>query len=201
MGNSSSKEQEVLLPKPKLKGNISLEEAIYKRRSHRRFLPKDLTIEQIGQLLWVAQGITDEAQNLRAAPSAGALYPMEIYLVKSDGLFHYSVKGHKLTSISKDDLRKQLQAAALFQGFVSQAPVDIIICAVYERVTGKYGRRGIQYVHMEAGHAAQNIHLQAVAEGLGSVSVGAFNSNDVKKALNLPADQEPLYIIPVGYVK
>ena len=193
--------EEIKLPAPKLKGTLSVEEAIYKRRSKRDFLPKDLSLEQISQLCFSAQGITEKSWGLRAAPSAGALYPLEIYLVKSDGVFHYIPEEHKLLSIVKGDRRDELAAAALGQSFIAEAPVDIVITAVYQRTRGKYGTRAERYVHIEAGHAAQNIHLQAVALGLGSVPIGAFFDEAVKSVLNLPKDHEPIYIIPVGYAR
>lgn len=198
-----AKLKEIQLPKPVLKGKISLEEAILKRRSERTFIKKDLTQDVISQLLWSAQGITGQrwGYSFRAAPSAGALYPMEIYLLSKDGLFHYLPQGHRLEVLNENDLRSALADASLGQQSISEAPVDIVICAVYERVTSKYGRRGIRYVNMEAGHIAQNIHLQAVALGLGSVSICAFSDEGVKKILSLPKDQEPLYIIPVGYTE
>ncbi len=190
------------LPGPTIKGNVSLEEAVLKRRSLRSFASKDLNLTQIGQLLWAAQGITLQkwGTNFRAAPSAGALYPIEIYLVSKDGLFHYVPSGHKLEVLSDADLRFHLTEAALAQDPISVASVSIVICAVYERVTKKYSQRGIRYVHIEAGHVAQNIHLQAVAIGLGSLPIGAFDDDQVKKALSLPADHDPIYIIPAGYV-
>ena len=193
--------EKILLPEPKLKGELSLEEAIYKRRSARSFAPQGLRREQIGQLLWAMQGKTDETRGFRAAPSAGALYPLEIYLLTAEGLCHYLPSGHKLEVVSKEDQRRALARAALSQGFISEAPLSIVICAVYERTTRKYGQRGMRYVDIEAGHAAENLNLQAVALGLGSVCVGAFNDQAVKKVLALPLDYEPLYIIPVGYVK
>jgi len=195
-----AKEKEIILPQPKTKGEVSLEEAILKRRSQRSFSQKDLNLGQISQLLWAAQGITAKQtnHNLRAAPSAGALYPMEIYVINKDGLFHYFPQDHKLEVLGHEDLRNDLSASALGQDSVAKAALDIVICAVYSRVTGKYGQRGIRYTHIEAGHVAQNIHLQAVVLGLASVPVGAFNDEGVKKVLNLPKDHEPLYIIPVG---
>ena len=200
-GLAMAKEKEIILPPPITKGKVSLEEAIFKRRSQRGFQRKDLSLEQIGQLLWAAQGITAKRGgfNFRAAPSAGAFYPLEIYALTKDGLYHYIPGGHKLENLSDKDLRGDLADAALGQGSVASGALDIVICAVYERVTSKYGQRGVQYVHMEAGHAAQNIHLQAVALGLGSVPIGAFNDDAVKKCLSLPAACEPLYIIPIGY--
>ena len=196
-----AKEKEIILPQPKLKGKVSLEEAIFKRRSQREFQRKDLSLEQIGQLLWAAQGITAKRGgfNFRAAPSAGALYPLELYALTKDGLYHYLPEGHKLENLSEEGLRGDLADAALGQSSVASGALDIVICAVYERVTSKYGQRGVRYVDIEAGHAAQNIHLQAVALGLGSVPIGAFNDDAAKKCLSLPAACEPLYIIPIGY--
>ncbi len=191
----------IQLPKPMTAGKVSLEEAILKRRSQRNFTKKDLSLEALGQLLWAAQGITGQKSgfSFRAAPSAGALYPMEIYVVGKDGLFHYLPEGHRLEVLGEKDLRNALCDAGWGQGAISQAAVDIVICAVYSRVTVKYGQRGIRYTHIEAGHVAQNIHLQAVALGLASVPIGAFGDEQIKDVLSLPKDNEPLYIIPVGY--
>lgn len=191
----------IKLPLPKTKGEISLEETIQRRKSVRQYQDKPLTLEQISRLLWSAQGITDKMGRRRAAPSAGATYPLEIYLVKSDGLFHYRPEDHTITKTQEGDLRPQLARAALGQSFIEEAPANIVIAAIYHRTTGWYGERGIRYVHIEVGHVAQNIHLQAIALGLGSVAVGAFQDNAVKQLLKLPKDQDPLYIIPVGYAK
>lgn len=191
------------LSSPTVKGSVSVEETIFKRRSIRSFSSKELSLSQIGQILWSAQGITAKKGgfSFRSAPSAGALYPMEVYIAKADGIFHYLPQGHKLEIISRKDVRKELAKASWGQDFVEQAPVDVVLCAVYSRVTSKYGERGIRYVHIEAGHIAENIHLQAVALGLGSVPVGAFDDKEVQKALSLPSECEPIYIIPVGYPK
>lgn len=194
-------EKEISLPAPRLKGKISLEEAISQRRSKRRYSQQSLSLEQISQLLWSAQGITDKRGRFRAAPSAGALYPMETYLLNKDGLFHYLPERHKLEQISLKDLRTELARAALGQSFVAQAPVSIVIAAGYEKISSRYGQRGKRYTDIEVGHIAQNIHLQAVALGLGSVPVGAFDDQKVKELLQLPDAEQPLYIIPVGYVK
>ncbi len=195
------KDKTIKLPAPKLESAVSIEEAINKRRSVRNFSDKGVNIEQISQLLWAAQGITDKMMGFRAAPSAGALYPIEIYIAEKGGLFHYLPDGHILETISTKDLRGELSSAALFQASIRSAAVDIIICAVYERVTSKYGQRGIRYTDIEAGHVAQNIHLQAVALGLSSAPIGAFDDNAVSKILSLADDKVPLYIIPVGYKK
>jgi SagB-type dehydrogenase family enzyme len=189
----------IILPEPKKQGGISVEECIARRRSIRNFRKEDLSIEQISQILWSAQGITDQKMKFRAAPSAGALYPMELYLLCSSGVFHYLPESHKLERISNNDLRQELSDACWGQNFIADAGISIVICAVYGRTTWRYGQRGIRYVDMEAGHIAQNIHLQAVSLGLGSVPVGAFSDEKVKNLLNLPRDHQPIYIIPVGY--
>ncbi len=197
-----AREKEIILPQPETKGKVSLEEAIFKRRSQRRFQEEGLSLRQISQLLWAGQGITakQDSFNFRAAPSAGALYPLELYALTKDGLYHYIPEGHKLEILSDGDLRRDLADACLGQDSVSSAALDIVISAVYERVTAKYGQRGVQYTHIEAGHVAQNIHLQATALGLGSVSIGAFSNDKVKNILNLSGEEVPLYIIPVGHI-
>lgn len=196
---------EIKLPKPRYESKISVEEAIKKRQSVRAFQKKTLSREQISQLLWVTYGWRDVGKvdaitgPSKTVPSAGALYPMEIYLVAPDGLFRYLPDGHKLQRLKEQDLRKNLARAALWQSAVSEAAIALVITAVYSRITGKYGQRGIRYSWIEAGHIAQNIHLQAVALGLGSVPIGAFDDKAVQKVLGLPREHEPLYIIPVGY--
>jgi SagB-type dehydrogenase family enzyme len=154
-------------------------------------------------LLWAAQGFNDP-RGLRTAPSAGALYPLETYLVAGNvqglapGVYRYRPDGHKLERLLEGDKRHVLAGAALGQRPVSEGAVDIVFTAVYSRTTGKYGERGVRYVHIEVGHAGQNLCLQATALGLGAVTVGAFVDELVAKALNLPQNEQPLYIIPVG---
>lgn len=189
------------LPPPKVRGTMSLEETLKERRSKRRFTAKELTWEQISQLLWAAQGITGKAYELRTAPSAGGTYPLEIYLVNSEGVYHYHPEGHELEQVGKGDVRPRLSQAALGQRFVERVPINIVIAAVYERTERIYGRRGARYIYMEVGHVAQNIHLEAVALGLGSVPVGAFEDEQVARVLSLPEEHQPLYIIPVGYTE
>jgi SagB-type dehydrogenase family enzyme len=193
--------REITLPKPKLKGSVSVEEAIKARRSVRSYSRKELTLEQISQLLWAAQGITDERRSLRAAPSAGACYPLETYLVKNDGVFRYVPAGHKLEVVSSENIKSALASACLGQAFVEEAAVDIVICAAHSRITPRYGERGIRYTDIEAGHAAENLFLQAEALGLSSVAVGAFNDDEVASVLKLPRGVKPLYVLPVGYKK
>ncbi len=192
-------EEEIALPEPVTESNFSLEEALEQRRSIRDFSEIDLELDKISQLLWAGQGITQEISGYRASPSAGALYPLDLFLIKEDGAYHYRPAGHRLEKLTRDDLRKKLSEYCLDQSFVSEAPVSIIITAVYERTTARYGERGIRYVHMEAGHSCQNILLQAAALGLGAVPVGAFYDDSIKKLLDLPSCYMVLYVIPVGY--
>jgi SagB-type dehydrogenase family enzyme len=191
-------EQVVALPAPRPQGTLSLEEALVKRRSLRAFAETDLTLAELGQLLWAAQGITHEA-GLRTAPSAGALYPLEIYAVTREATYRYRPQGRQLIAHRHGDLRPALHAAGLLQDSILTAPAVFVIAAVYARTERKYGaERTPRYVHLEAGHAAQGLLLQAVALGLGGVPIGAFYDDQVQRALALPADHAPLYLIPVG---
>jgi SagB-type dehydrogenase family enzyme len=206
-GESKNKTDVIKLPQPVLKGEMSLEEALYKRRSVRKYSDEPLLLTAVSQLLWSAQGITDKNEGHRTAPSAGALYPLEVYLVAGSvidlacGVYKYNPDGHELVLVLEGDVRDELYSSALYQSPVKESPIVLVITAVYERTTKKYGDRGIRYVNMEAGHSAENICLQATALGLGTVTIGAFNDDAVKKVLNLPADEEPLYILPVGKTK
>ena len=188
----------VTLPKPNLDGSMSLERAVAARRSRRSFLSKALTLEQIGQLAWAAQG-QDVSSRYRTVPSAGATYPLELFVVTEEGLFHYLLAKHALEKLTDQDLRSALAAAAWGQEFIEAAPLTLVFAAQFSRTTGRYGQRGIRYVYMEAGHAAQNVHLQAEALGLGSVAVGAFDDASVSKVLSLPEHLEPIYMVVVGY--
>lgn len=197
----------IILPKPKERGGVSVEQAILNRRSVRDYKEEALTMEEISQILWASQGITAPGWGGRAVPSAGALYPLEVYLVvrKSEnlepGIYHYLPDGHKIKMVLEKDISGSLARAALGQVFIKEAPINIVISAVFSRTTSKYGDRGIQYVYMEAGHASQNIYLQVESLGLGTVSVGAFNDEEVKNILNLSENEAPLYIMPIGRVK
>ncbi len=193
----------ILLPAAAHSGVISVEEALFKRRSIREYSLEAILINELTQLLWSAQGITG-AGGIRTAPSAGALYPLEIYTVIakvkeiSEGVYKFHSASNALERFVKGDVRKQLAWAALDQKFLQEIPLILIIAAVYERTTLKYRSRGIRYVHMEAGHVAENICLQATALNLGTVIVGAFDDAGVQKILNLPESELPLCLIPVG---
>jgi SagB-type dehydrogenase family enzyme len=193
----------ITLPVPRLRGQLSLEEAISRRRSRRGFKDSPLTLEQVSQLLWAAQGITGP-KGLRAAPSAGALYPLELYVAAREAgglaasVYHYDPERHALEPTLEGDVRPTLARLAM-ASFIAEAPLALVIAAEYEGVSLRYADRAARYVHMEVGHAAQNVHLQAEALGLGTVVVGAFPDEAVSQALGLPAQHRPLYIMPIGY--
>lgn len=188
----------VSLPPPRSRGEVSVEEAISRRRSVRDFQSAPLSLAEISQLVWSAQGVTSP-DGKRAAPSAGACYPLETYLVCAQGLFRYRIGDHALVKVNEADLRGALCEACHGQEFVAKAPVSLVFAAVYRRTTKRYGERGERYVHIDVGHAAQNVHLEAVALGLGSVPVGAFDDQAVARALGLPGSHAPLYIVTVGH--
>ena len=188
----------ITLAKPNQNGPMSLEKAVATRRSRRDFLPKSLTLEQISQLTWAAQG-RDAHSRYRTVPSAGATYPLELFVVTSDGFFRYLPAKHALEKLTEQDLRAALAPAAWGQDFIKAAPLTLVFAAQFSRTTNHYGQRGVRYVYMEAGHAAQNVHLQAEALGLGSVAVGAFDDSSVSKVLSLPNDLEPIYMVVIGH--
>jgi SagB-type dehydrogenase family enzyme len=193
--------KDIILPKPKEKGLTSIEETLNKRRSVRDYKRGSLSLEQVSQLLWAASG-----RNIyrRTAPSAGATYPLETYLVAGDveglepGVYHYSSSRHSLEMTKEQDIRKKLSQSALGQTMIGEAQASIIIAAEYDRTTGHYGQRGLRYVHMEVGHVGQNVSLQAISLNLGSVMIGAFRDKEIQEVLGIK--EEPLYIIPVGKV-
>ncbi len=196
-------ERAVHLPSPKYDSSTSIEKALRERRSERVYRQGPLSLEEVAQLLWAAQGMTHQ-WGFRTAPSAGALYPLETYLVAGhvsnlpSGVYRYQPRGHELAPVLAGDVRGRLCAAALNQDPVCTAPASIVLSAVFTRSSGKYGQRGIRYSHMEAGIAAQNISLQAVSLGLGTAVIGAFHDDEVRKVLSLPAAEEPMIIMPVG---
>ena len=197
-GSAMDQEKSIQLPKPVHAGKMSLEETLLRRESVRDFNSQPLTSQETSQLLWAAQGMTRKWGG-RAAPSAGALYPLETYLVTAEGFFHYLPDRHQLIRLSDRNLLKDLCLAALGQACTREAPAVIVLTAVHERTSGKYGQRAERYIAMEAGHVAQNILLQATALGLGAAPVGAFHDDRVQKTLGLPVDHRPLYLIPVGH--
>lgn len=195
----------IKLPDPEYAGSLSVEGAMLKRRSVREYKKAPLELSEISQLLWAAQGISS-ARGYRTAPSAGPLYPLEVYIVASNvngleqGVYRYRPERHGLKRIIKGERQRKLYKAALSQKCVKDAAAALVIAAVYKRTTGKYGERGVRYVHIEVGHAAQNIYLQAVSLGLGTVVVGAFSDGQVKKAIGARKSEEPLCIMPIGKI-
>jgi len=203
--HSKSINEKIKLPEPKYDSNTSVEKALRERRSIRVYKDEALALAEVSQILWAAQGITNPG-GLRTAPSAGALYPLEVYVVIGNvegvtkGVYKYKPHEHELVKVRNGDVRDELSVAALGQPWVREGSIVIVFSAVYERTTQKYGDRGIRYVHMEVGHAAQNVYLQAVSLNLGTVVVGAFRDDKVRKILNMPDEEHPLYIMPIGKI-
>ncbi len=193
------------LPKPLLKGKISLEETIFKRRTHRAFNNSPLTLKEVSQLLFSGQGITDKGF-YRTVPSAGALFPIEAYLVSGNvqgipqGIYRYQPKTHQLIKVLSGDKRKELFDATFFQFWIEEAPAAIVLTGTPWKTMIKYGWRGKAFVLMEIGHSAQNISLQTIPLGLGTVCIGGFNKRKVKNILKLKKAETPLYILPIGRV-
>lgn len=207
-GEKKMSSHRVKLPEPDTKGKMTVEKAISLRRSQRDFTDDSLTLQQLGQLLWSLQGCTG-AGCLKAAPSAGATYPLEIFAVVGagsvkgleGGVYHYTSEEHEIALHKEGDVRKELASAALGQAWVLQAPVSFIIAADYSRTTTRYGERGIRYVHVEVGHAGENLYLQAQSLGLGTVAVGAYSDKSVAAAVGVKKPLEVFYIMPVGKTK
>jgi SagB-type dehydrogenase family enzyme len=195
--------ESIELPAPGQDSEYSLEKALSERRSVRNFSEEPITLEQLSQLLWAAQGITD-SRGYRTAPSAGALYPLEIYVMVGDvkglsvGMFKYQPDGHKLLMMASDDRRKQMEHAAWGQDWVRKNAALLVFTSIDSRTTGKYGERGVRYVHIEVGHAAQNVMLQAQALELGAAVVGAFRDGRAGEIIGLPGNERVLYLMPVG---
>jgi len=199
-----TKQTPIKLPSPTSRGKLSIEEAISKRRSVRRFKVQSLSLAHLSQLLWSAQGITGAGR--RATPSAGATYPLEIFVAIGEhgietlaaGMYHYDVNNHSLSLHRSGDVRQKLADITLGQSCIANCPVVMVVCALHPRTAYRYGRRGERYIHIEVGHVGQNVSLQAVALGLATVMIGAFEDEEVRKVLKLEEQIKPLYIIPIG---
>ena len=199
--------KEIKLPQPSYKGEISVEEAIFYRRSIREYKREPLSIREISQILWAAAGsnIDGITGATRVAPSAGACYPIETYLVVgevkkiSPGVYHYDWQEHKLTLLIPGDLRQELAKAALGQKMIQKAPASLVFAALYPRTLRRYGQRGFRYVHIDVGCMVQNVYLQSQTLGLGTVNIGAFFDEKVKEILDLK-DEQPLCIMPFGKI-
>jgi SagB-type dehydrogenase family enzyme len=194
----------IKLPSPDIQDSLTVSQAIEKRRTIRSFTDEKVTLAQISQLLWAAQGITSP-QGLRAAPSAGALYPLELYInvKKSDslreGIYKFNPISQSLFRVIDKDLSKEIAEASLHQKWMAEAPVMFVFTAIYERTTGKYGDRGVRYAMIEAGSSSENLFLQAQSIGLDCGIVGAFHDSEIKQLLDLEKRSNPLLIMPVGY--
>jgi SagB-type dehydrogenase family enzyme len=195
----------VKLPAPKLKGEMSVEEAIKQRRCVRSYKDKALTLETLSQLLWSADGRTGEERHQRAAPSAGGKHPLDLYVVAGEGsvesleagIWHYEALEHSITLAGKGDKRETLENAA--PGQIGSAKIDIVVTIEFARTTGKYGERGRRYAYMDCGFACENVFLEVQALGLSMCVVGAFNDDKVTEALGLPKEHEPALILTIGY--
>lgn len=203
----SNENRQIKLPPPSYKGKLSVEEAIFRRKSRREYKKGPLTLKEVSQILWAAAGSTGKwiTGVRRAYPSAGACYPIQTYLIAGEveeitsGLYHYEWRQHQIMLLVEGDLRRKLARAALGQWMIQEAPASLIFTAVYSRTSRWYGERGFRYVHMDMGHIGQNVYLQAEALKLGTVAIGAFMDEAVKQTLGLE-DEEPLYIMPLGRV-
>lgn len=193
----------IKMPEPRQDSKTSLESALRHRRSTREFSKAALTLAEVSQLLWAAQGITNP-EGKRTAPSAGALYPLEVFVVAGNvdglpaGVYRYRPHGHVLTHVAEGDRRARLASAALEQDWLKDAPATIVIAAIYERTARRYKQRAERYVHIEAGHASQNVQLQAAALDLGTVIMGAFDDDQVKRVLAFADNEQPLCLLPIG---
>ncbi|MHC4757835.1 MAG: DJ-1/PfpI family protein [Planctomycetota bacterium] len=189
----------IQLSEPNLTGRLSIESVLAQRRSVRQFAQKGLNYSQIGQLAWAGQGITEPANGLRTAPSAGSLFPMTLYIAISKGLFIYRPENHSLEQVAERDIRQGLASAAMNQNVVRDAPCNIIIAGSVTRLIPRYQNESRKFMILEAGHVAQNILLQAVGLNLASVPIGGFNSSRVNDLCQMSRDMEPLYIISIGH--
>lgn len=182
------------LPEARTTSAISIEAALWARRSVRSFREETIALADVGQLLWACQGLNRPEQGGRTTPSAGAQYPLEVYVITAEGIHHYVPEGHQLERLSTEDVRDRIPA----QSFVHPAPVVVVITAAFARTEEHYGERAERYVHLEAGHAAHGLLLQAVSLGLGGTPVGSFDDEELQLLLGVPIDHEPLYVIPIG---
>lgn len=196
--------ERIQLPEPKTKGQVSIEEAIANRRSVRGYKDEPLTLAEISQLVWAAQGITDSDLGKRSAPSAGGIYPVEIYVVVQNvegleaGVYHYVPAVNVLEEVFLEEVSERLSGTALGQDFIAEAPVNLIVTGNAPIVMEKYGNEGMKYTNIEIGHVSQNIYLQAEGLGLGTVTIGALNEEAIRHVLDLPSEHTPHYIMPVG---
>jgi SagB-type dehydrogenase family enzyme len=204
-----SQDRPIVLPEPALRG-LSLEEAIGARRSVRTYSEDSLSIEELSQILFAAQGITGRrgGHGLRAAPSAGGTYPLEVYAFVSrieglaPGIYHYSPEGHTIDLVKAGPYGKSLAGVCLGQSMPEEAALSVVLAAVPERTVSRYGERGIRYVHMEAGHVSQNICLECASLGLGAVPIGAFDDGQLDRLIGIDGEEEiSLYVNSIGRIR
>ncbi|MEM0496823.1 MAG: SagB/ThcOx family dehydrogenase [Acidilobaceae archaeon] len=199
------------LPLPSLTGLVSVEEALASRRSIREYLPDPLTIVELSQILWASYGVTEFRYGFKTTPSAGATYPLNVYVVVyprsvvlgnlsylTEGSYIYIPEAHRLKLVKRGDLSRELYKACLEQEWILRAKAVIVITAIYERTTRRYGDRGVRYVWIEVGHAGQNIYLQATALQLATVAIGAFHDNWVREVIGAPVNEHTLYVMPIA---
>lgn len=185
------------LPQPTTGGGLPLADVLSRRRSVRAFTADELTLTELGQLFWAAQGVTHDV-NRRTAPSAGALYPLELYAATRDGIMHYLPEGHRVQRWEPEQGWQDLVAATASRAAVRGAAAAFVVTGVHRRTAAKYGGQSRSYVDLEVGHATQNLLLQAVALGLGAVTIGAFNEGRIARYLALPAEERALYLVAAG---
>jgi SagB-type dehydrogenase family enzyme len=201
----------IKLPQPDKISGLTVEEALLLRRSIRDFRDDPVKLRDLALILWATYGLSDPVEGFLTTPSAGATYPLQVYVVIGSrgviddgrfldpGVYRYDPERHVLMLVRSGDVRRELMQAALIQGFIGRAPVSMVITAIYERTTSVYGERGrTRYVPMEAGHASENAYLMATALGYGTVAVGAFRDNEVSKVIGVEGSEIPLYIMPIG---
>lgn len=186
----------VALPSPE-RGDASLDGALGRRRSIRSFVDDPLADDELAHLLWATQGRT-AGWGGRTAPSAGALYPLEVYVATAGGLVRYVADGHRGEELTMDDRRGAIADAVASDETARGAPALFVITAVVARTAAKYGDRAERYAILEGGHACQNLLLEATAMGLGAVPLGAFDDDDVRAAIGADDDELPLYVVPIG---
>ncbi len=187
---------------------MMLDETLHRRRSVRAFRAKPLSLGQLGYLLWASTGIqrAERGYEFRTAPSAGALYPIETYIIANEvrdleaGLYHYAIRDHQLERLRAGSLGRETTAAALGQDMCAMAPAVFAWTAIFARCTWKYGQRAYRYVYLDAGHIAENLALAAVSLGLGTCQIGALFDDEVNKLLDVDGVQESiLYMSVVGH--
>lgn len=197
-------EETIQLPAPRTTGRMSVEAAIAARRSRRAYKGDPVKLAEAGQLLWAAQGVTG-AEGQRAAPSAGALYPLKIYLSATrvagldPGVYKYNPDDHQLALHAPGDVRSRL-TASVDQDCIRFSACVVAFAGVPDRLRERFGERAAGLLQMEAAHASENVYLQAAALGLGTVAVASFRPAEVGGILGLPEGEVLVYLMPVGRV-